>query len=51
MHSTFACASDKVASEKDLTLAKLFQPPHDIMTSGTLLAVRDRCKAEGRSGH
>ena len=45
--STFACASDGTGSEKDLTLAKLFQAPHDLMTQGYLYDARFKCKEEG----
>ena len=45
--STFACATDCSVSDKDRTLAKLYQPPYELMTQGFLADVREKCKSEG----
>ena len=47
LYSTFACATDCSVSDKDRTLAKLYQAPYDLMTQGFLAEVRETCKSEG----
>mmetsp|Transcript_26346 Transcript_26346/g.25202 ORF Transcript_26346/g.25202 Transcript_26346/m.25202 type:complete len:459 (+) Transcript_26346:9-1385(+) len=46
--SAFASASNQVVSARDQTLAKIFSPPHEIMTNEDLWTTREMGKAEGK---